>query len=504
MTGTTARMSTRVMSRSMRSVLQGRCGGALLVLGAVCLLPLACGEHTTTVPLPGESPEEILQEALGSLGTLVPVKLDTAALASAVQAGQSIRLPFAEEGGQLVQRDVHLILRNLRAPDLVEFVLKDGVQQQGHTQPLPPPATYQGIVAAQGGGQPGAAVLTITAQVVAGNLLVAPDGWSIIEPLEPMLRLRGVEPARRQRVLGKYNHVVYNSRDTRLPQPSSSGAALAASPADSHATAVGQPPTPLVLSIVGDGDAELFQAYPLDSVMPFWLMQETLFNAIDWLYNCVEPDANPDNAYTVCDNHFDGGAGAFQARLRIDRLETWTAGGPTANSAGELMVESARFTHQSTPVCCGEPHTAGQSSLVHFFTGKAFPGSAGNASVGGLNVYGDGCEQPLASFCCHHGVSQIVPGNGTPGTLFQVQLLMAHEIGHNTGGEEDRFGYAQDWLFGEKSGPTLMYSGFDGFPAEEVFVYASDVAANKIGPLLAQRLGEAPDVTTSCDSAPVM
>jgi len=318
-------------------------------------------------------------------------------------------------------------------------------------------------------------------------------------------RLRGVDPARRQRVLGKYNHAVYNARDTRLtPGLAGSREALGAAPTPSRKRARAQSSTPLGLSIVADGDAELFRAYPLDSVMPFWLMQETLFNAIDWLYNCVEPDANADNAYTVCGNAFDGGAGAFQAPLRIDRLETWTAGGPTATAAGAMVVESASFTHQATPVCCGEPHTAGQSNLVHFFSGKVFTGGAGNASVGGLNVYGDGCQQPLATFCCHHGVSQIVPGGGTPGTLFQLQLLVAHEIGHNNGGEEDRGGFAQDWLFGDQSGPTLMFSGFDGFPSEEIFVYAHDVAENTIGPLLEQRLGSPPNVTATCGSAPIL
>ncbi len=47
-----------------------------------------------------------------------------------------------------------------------------------------------------------------------------------------------------------------------------------------------------------------------------------------------------------------------------------------------------------------------------------------------------------------------------------------------------------------------MYSGFDGFPSEEIFVYASDIAQNKIGPLLEQRLGEAPDLTSTCDLPP--
>src|SRR5262249_60992428 len=89
-----------------------------------------------------------------------------------------------------------------------------------------------------------------------------------------------------------------------------------------------RPPTPLVMPIVADGDAALFRAYPLDSVMPFWLKQETLLNAVDWLYNCIEPAANGNNAYASCGNDFDGGSNGFQARLRIDRLEVWTTGGP--------------------------------------------------------------------------------------------------------------------------------------------------------------------------------
>src|SRR6185295_15415821 len=131
-----------------------------------------------------------------------------------------------------------------------------------------------------------------------------------------------------------------------------------------------QPSTPLVMSIVADGDEELFRAFPLDSVMPFWLKQETLLNAIDWLYNCVEPNQNGDNAYADCGNEFDGGVDAFQARLRIDRLEVWTGGGPNAPDRGTLLVQSVTATHQAEPPCCGAPHTAGRSSLVHFFSGK--------------------------------------------------------------------------------------------------------------------------------------
>jgi hypothetical protein len=304
-------------------------------------------------------------------------------------------------------------------------------------------------------------------------------------------------------VLRAYDHVVYNSRDTRAGTAAAGGSAAPAVSSDVPPRALAAPSTDLVLSVVGDGDAELFGAYPLDSVMPFWLLQETLFNAVDWLYNCGEPEPNANNAHTVCGNRFDGGAGAFQARVRIDRFETWTAGGPASSTSAGMLVESARFTHQATPLCCGAPHTAGESSHVHFFSGKVFTGEAGHASVAGLNVYGMGCEQPFATFCCHHAVSQVVPGGGTPGTLFQLQNLVAHEIGHNAGGAEDHLGLSQDWLFGTQSGPTLMHSGFDGFPSEEIFVYAKDAAEEQIAPILARRLGGGPDVAAMCGSVPV-
>lgn len=288
---------------------------ALLLVATITLFAVACGDDDHSDTDSGPPVEDILQEALGRIGRFEPVNLDTRALARAVQAGQVIRLPFALQESGLVERDVALTLRNLRASGLGEFVLKDGVKNEGRTIALPAPATYQGIVAARPGEHRGAAVLTITDSIVEGNLLVTPDGWSLIEPLEPLLRLRGVDAAQRRRVLRKYNHIVYNARDSRILQERPAAvAAFAPRPAAARRAIVrGATSTPLVLSIVGDGDAEFARAYPTDSVMPFWLKEEGLFNAIDWLYNCIEPDANPDNDYAECANAFDGGSGAFQA-----------------------------------------------------------------------------------------------------------------------------------------------------------------------------------------------
>jgi hypothetical protein len=160
--------------------------------------------------------------------------------------------------------------------------------------------------------------------------------------------------------------------------------------------------------------------------MPFWLKEETLFNVLDWLFNCVEPDANPDNAYARCDNAFDGGANGFQARVRLDRLEAWEAGGPSSTNRDELLRQSARETHQATPPCCGPPHTAGRSSLVFFFSGRTLEPGAGVASVSGLAVYGDSCFAEGDDFLCHHALTQVTPGGHFPGNAFFQELLVAH------------------------------------------------------------------------------
>src|SRR6185436_5858228 len=102
--------------------------------------------------------------------------------------------------------DVRLALRDIRSPALVDANVKNGVGNTDRIIPLLPPATYQGWVTSK----PGAAVFTINERVVEGNILMAPDGWSIIEPLEPQLRMRGIDAQKRETVLRHYNHIVYN------------------------------------------------------------------------------------------------------------------------------------------------------------------------------------------------------------------------------------------------------------------------------------------------------
>src|SRR5262249_42312725 len=158
------------------------------------LLPLACGDDGDDA----ENDGQILQHALRDFGKPTVVLLDTAELGRAARAGEPISLPFArsaEDGGGIVAREVQLSLRNLRNQELTEFVLKDGDAGTGSSLPLPPPATYQGTVR-----DGGVAVFTVNDAVVEGSMLVAPDGWSFIEPLEPQLRLNGVEAGARQRL----------------------------------------------------------------------------------------------------------------------------------------------------------------------------------------------------------------------------------------------------------------------------------------------------------------
>jgi len=159
---------------------------ALVLSASLALLPLGCGSDDKSQ---GNNDEQTLEEALRRIGRVKAIQLDTAAIAAAVQAGKPVELPFARPKAKLVEREVQLTVRNLRNPALTEFVLKDGNAGSFSRMPLPPPATYQGKVT--GGGT---AVFTVTDEAIEGSMLVAPDGWAFIEPLEPQLRLRNVEP----------------------------------------------------------------------------------------------------------------------------------------------------------------------------------------------------------------------------------------------------------------------------------------------------------------------
>jgi hypothetical protein len=139
----------------------------LVLCCALGLLPLACGDGHQS----NDQQLETLDSPLSEFSHSTLVRLNTAALARAVQSGKEIQLPFARPGGGTVNRKVQLTLRNLRSPDLTEFVLKDGDAGTGSTRPLPPPATYQGKV--RNGG---VAVFTINASIVEGSILEAPDG----------------------------------------------------------------------------------------------------------------------------------------------------------------------------------------------------------------------------------------------------------------------------------------------------------------------------------------
>jgi len=454
---------------------------ALTLCCLVALLPLACGDGNHD-----QNPQFTAQtSALPEFAHSTLVRLNTASLARAVQAGKEIQLPFAYIGGGTANRKVQLTLRNMRAADLAAYVLKNGNAGTGTSAPLPPPATYQGRV--RNGGS---ANFTLTESVVEGSMLTI-DGWSFIEPLEPLLRLRNVSPDTRAQLLKRFNHVVYNVRDL------GGHVLLNDDPGPSQPVGAKKPSGQLVMSMVADGDPELLRAYPLDSVMPFWLKQETLLNSVDWLYNCIEPEANADNAYADCGNDFDGGSNAFQATVRIDRLEVWTTGGPDSNRADISLEQSITMTHQASPVCCGEPHTAGHSSLVHFFSGRGFEDRAGEAwGTGGVNNYGPGCFS-TTDRDCHHAISQLVPtGAGSNftfhGNVFEQQALVSHEIGHNNNAPEVFTNVCPVcWLFDTQCGNCLMASQ-GGFSSMTQYLYDEQAVVTHMGPLLAERLTSPP------------
>jgi len=426
--------------------------------------------------------DQVIAELADSIGQIQPVQLDTASIAGDVRAGRTVGLPFVKVDNQLVEQNVSLTLRNLRDASLTVADVKDGVTDSFETLLLPPPATYQGFV------EPGRgpAVFTINDRVVEGNMLIAPEGWSLIEPLEPLLRQRNFTEGQRQAALAKYNHVVYNAlnaiRTGSEPVDDNPGGGNSGSPQESA----------LVFPVVADGDAALYAAYPRASVMPFWLKQEALFNVVDWLFNCVEPGSNPGNAYTRCDNGFDGGHDGFQASISIERLEVWKAGGPSSPSREALLHDSILATHQASPPCCGPPHTAGRAPLVNFFSGKTLAGGSGEAAgVGGLDVYDEEtCQATGTSQLCHHSITQVVVGGEFPGTTFYQQLLLAHEIGHVAGAAEQPNFLSVCWLFEQQCGPNLM--GSYAFGGNSKYLFTDSDAMFVIGPLLSERLPEAP------------
>ncbi len=439
----------------------------------------------TAQPSPAE---RVAAQALAKLEPYHLVQIDTVAVSRAVRAGAQVRLPYVSVGNHLGWVDVQLRPRNLRSSTLTVADVKNGVDKSWRPISLPPPATYQGRAKGERAEELGAAVFTINPQVVEGNVLLAPgtNGWSIIEPLEPQLRLQGVDPQQRAALLKQFNHIVYNAKDQH--RSFKVDADLYPHPTTVRRAAVAPPPPQLVVSTVVDGDDAFYRAYPQNSVMPFWLKEESLFNTLDWLFNCIEPEANAANAYTFCANHeFDGGHDGFRASVRLERLEVWEAGGPNATVRETLLRQSARDTHQATPPCCGPPHTAGRAALVFFFSGRTLTIGAGVASVDGLNVYGPSCFADDNSYLCHHALTQATPGGEFPGSVYYQELLVAHEVGHIIGGPENVIGLPICWLGGTQCGPDLMSSL--AFGTGPIYVFTEEDTHGLMGPLMKARLG---------------
>lgn len=466
-----------------------------LSIGSLGIFLLAFGGTSSgQAPAVSSSPasaspaERAAAQALARLAPYHLVQIDTVAVARAVRAGTTVRLPFVSIGNHLTSVDVQLTPRNLRSPSLTVADVKDGAGRTWRTLALPPPATYQGRARGLAPGQQGAAIFTINPQVVEGNVLLAPatEGWSIIEPLEPQLRLHGVDAQQRAALLKQFNHIVYNAKDQH--QSFTVDADLYPHPVAARRAAVA--PTQLVMPTVADGDDAFYRAYPPESVMPFWLKEESLFNTLDWLFNCIEPAQSAANAYTYCANDFDGGHDGFRAIVQLDRLEAWQTGGPNSTEREALLRQSARETHQAAPPCCGPPHTAGRSALVFFFSGRTLTPGAGVASVAGLNVYGDSCFADNDSYLCHHALTQVTPGGEFPGSAYYQELLVAHEVGHVIGGAEQVNPFGICWLFGQQCGPNLM--GSVAFGNGPIYVFTDEDTHFVMGPLMQQRLGPAP------------
>ena len=438
------------------------------------------------------------EDATGSARpSLTMIHLDTESLDRQARAGGPLVLPFERADGTRVDKVMHLSRIRLRADGFRGAIIKDGLAGRGQILPLPDSGTYQGRV-----GERGSTAVTVTPRAVEGHF-IDPDGWSVIEPLEPLLRQWGIARAEGEGLLRRFNHVLYSAsrRDTRstlgfMGKPDVPTCGMADQPMcidqPPAPSAPATPPVALRLRVVLDGDPEFAAMYPLDSVMPFWRKQEAMLNNLDWLTNCLEPEADASSDDEFCHNDFDGGSNAFRARVVIEGLEAWTSGGPRSADRSGLLRESIRATHQAEPPCCGPPHTAGKADVVVFLSGRSLEGGAGLAAgIAGLGVYADAqchAEDP----CCHHAVSQMSENGSLDGSAYQQLLLFAHEVGHVLGGQEDAGGFPAEWLDRRFSGPTLMHSSF-GFSTGWVFQYSKKDARDAIAPVMLERLSPVVD-----------
>ncbi len=434
--------------------------------------------------------------------TLTLIYLDTRELDRQAREGLPVVLPFELPSGELVDKTLRLTPIDLRSTDFPGATLKDGARGRGSFVSLPSPATYQGFL-----GSRGSAAVTITDQAVEGHFLDA-DGWSVIEPLEPVVRLLGLElPGSKSGdetvelgLLGRVNHVIYNATTRGLPAARGPLAAKRPLPCSTEGagletcvegSATGAVPRAdrrrLRMQVVLDGDPELYRAYPEGSTFPFWRKQEGMLNTLDWMLNCLEPEADSGNDWAFCANAFDGGHDGFRVRVEIVGLEAWTSGGPDAHDRDGLLRQSIQATHQADPPCCGPPHSAGRADLVVFLSGRALAGGAGLAAgVAGLSIYDEAlcrAQEP----CCHHAVSQMAANDNLDGSAYQQLVLFAHEVGHVLGGPEDTMGMTMPWLDQSFFGHPLMYSNFGFFPGWAL-LYSEIDATQRMAPVLHQRL----------------
>src|SRR5262245_23797949 len=90
----------RMQTRRIRSERVSGCwrAAALTLCCALAFMALACGGDDEE-PGPTPNDERILVKTFTDLAHFTAAHVDTAALARAARAGQSLRMPFAHEGG---------------------------------------------------------------------------------------------------------------------------------------------------------------------------------------------------------------------------------------------------------------------------------------------------------------------------------------------------------------------------------------------------------------------
>lgn len=392
------------------------------------------------------------------------VKLDTAAMLSALGQGESITLPFvseAEPGGVQSppnRRDVSLTSHNILDGNFSAFLTQNG--NNVIEIELPQLRTYRGI---EVGNDESAVILSILpGEGWASGFVLTADGWSLFEPIEPLLTRAGIDPAPFEGALNHYDHLVYNIADVSVDPPHNVGEEGELLPLQAQAPL---PPDDNLRPQTGEKSVDFSQPLiertrpePAGNQSPDTSTTTTIVTFSLWAdYEFSADEAGVTGGVPLTSG--DLFASWFRIMLTMAGVQE---GLHLVDPNLNLQVLNIRFEDSPTAQCLSATSRSGMLSqsiscphgeldsadLVHVFSGKI---GGGLAYIRGL-LGPPNCTTRFPAFICNqqnnsgehvnHGVE------GHSGSLAGQILLASHEMGHNFGavhGEgNSKWGFADD------------------------------------------------------------